>query len=67
MKFNKVYDGKYTSENGRFEIVRYGGIWEVYDNSKEQPVYRCGKLIRYTSLYLGYTNTLRAAKELCFK
>lgn len=35
MKFVKKANW-YESENGRYEIVKYGGLWEVYDNKSEK-------------------------------
>lgn len=64
MKFVKKANW-YESENGRYEIVKYAGRYEVYDNKSEQPVYKAGKVSGYTRKYLGRVATLKEAKELC--
>lgn len=47
MKYKRSLSGWYTSEDGRWRIQNYKGIWEIYLDGK----------------YWSYSNSLKSAKE----
>lgn len=64
MKFTKTLSGSYKSEDGKYEIRKYGGQWEVYNLQEKQNVYRAGKLAYVKNeKYEGGYYTLKEAKE----
>jgi hypothetical protein len=54
MKFVKTLSGNYKSENGKYEIRKYGGRWEVYNKEDK---------FSYTDKFVASYNTLKEAKE----
>ena len=52
MKFTKTLSGNYKSEDGKYEIRKYRGIWEVFDIQDKMH-----------EKYIGYYFTLKEAKE----
>lgn len=67
MRFLKyIGGGWYTSDDFTYEIKRYGtGKWEVYNLREVVPIFMDGRAIGETKKYIGRSDTLRVAKELC--